>query len=156
MYIYLVYFDIEMNGKAGFKTFIRSENKTNAKLIFQEKIKRDFKKIKCSNIRIYKIQKKSYRGRYIDDINWDWIDKYSYPNNRHKLIKIKKNSWFRKKRFNNRNPNGTFKKGFTPWNKGLKISFYKKNVKGKFEPPRNNNGLFKKGVKYKVLGCKVY
>ena len=156
MNIFLVYFDIELNGKAGFKTFIESKDKNSAKNLFEIKIKRDLKKINYSNIRIYQIKRRSYKGRYINDIHWEYIKKNAYPNSRHRLLKIKKTSWFKQTKFNKRNLNGTFKKGFTPWNKGLKMSFYKQSFGGKFEKPRNKKGFFKKGVKYKIIGCKSY
>ena len=54
----------------------------------------------------------------------------------------------------NRNLDGTFKVGNTPWNKNFRIKFFKKNQQGLFTKPRDSKGRFLKGCRYLMYGAK--
>ena len=101
-----------------------------------------------------KLNKSKYKGKVISDKQWELLKKISYPNTRHILSKLPKQSWFRKQKSKNRNEDGTFKIGNTPWNKNFKIKFFKKNEKGNFIKPRDSNGRFTKGYKSVLIGAK--
>ena len=153
-YLFIVYYTIYIEKPRYYKTFIANENKTGAKDIFLKKIKKDLKGITIKNIRVIKINKSNYKGSSLSDKQWELLKKTSYPNSRHKLSKIPKNAWFKKEKSRNRNNNGTFKKGNTPWNKGFKINFIKKDKMGLFTKARDSGGKFIQGSRPIMIGAK--
>ena len=129
--IFVLYFDLHINKKIKRKVFLNGENTNQALEFFLKKIKRDYKGLDISRIRIHQIGKK-YNGKIITDKQWDRLLYLSYPNTKHKLRLFPTKMWFKPQASKNRNANGRFKKGNTPWNKNLKIKFFSKDEKGKF------------------------
>jgi len=150
--IYIIYYIIHSAFDFHAKSFIKASNKDHAGEVFLKKIKKDLKKISISNIRIYHLNKNKYKGRVLSDKEWELILEKSYPNTKHKLYKISKDSWFAPNKSDNRDSQGRFSTNNTPWNKGLRISFEKRNENGKFCPARNKLGQFQSGIKYQIIG----
>lgn len=149
--IFVVYYELISSQNLLLKSFIQAEDKNRARSIFLKKLKRDFPDYFYKNIKLFKIKQSKYRNRLISDKHWDQIVNFSYPNGKHKLYKFDKNAWF-KTNYPNRNINGTYKCGHTPWNKGLKIRFIHKDSFGKFSKTRNKFGRFEKGIKPVIIG----
>jgi hypothetical protein len=143
--IFVLYFDLHINKKIKRKVFLNGENVNQALEFFLKKIKRDYKGLDISRIKTHKINKK-YNGKIITDKQWDRLLYLSYPNTKHKLRLFPTKMWFKPRPTKNRNANGKFKKGNTPWNKNLKIKFSSKDKKGKFIRCRDSLGRFLKGT----------
>jgi len=118
--LYIVYFTLFVRNKIEYKSIIRADSADDCKSILRKKIKRDFILYEISNVRCFKINSENYKGRRLSDKQINILMDVSYPNTKHKLFKFKKDAWF-KNSSKNRNENGTFKKGFIPWNKDLKL-----------------------------------
>lgn len=118
--LYIVYFTLSVRNKIDYKSIIKAGSPENCKEILRKKIDRDFVLYELSNIRCFKINPYNYKGRRLSDKQIDILIDVSYPNTKHKLFKFKKDAWF-KSVGKNRNNDGTFKKGFIPWNKNLKL-----------------------------------
>jgi hypothetical protein len=153
-YLFIIYFSVTIDKKRFYKSLINTDSKSKSKEIFLKKIKKDLKGFLIKNIRIETIKKSKYRGRKITDKQWERLLGLSYPNTRHKLSKIPKNQWFKPKKHKRRNFNGTFKKGFVPWNKGLKLKVFKKDENGRFISSRDTLGRFTKGIQVATIGAK--
>jgi len=153
-YLFVVYFSVIIEKERFYKSIISTENKEEARVLFQKKIKKDLKGFTINNIRVIKINRKKYKGKSLSDKEWETLKSISYPNTRHKLLRLKKDAWFKKQPFKFRNLNGTFKKGFTPWNKNLKMRMVKKDNNGLFSQARDNQGRFLNGVKPITIGVK--
>ncbi len=118
--LYIVYFTLSVRNKIDYKSVIKGNSTNHCKDILRKKIDRDFLLYELSNVRCFKINPFNYKGRRLSDKQIDILLDIAYPNTKHKLFKFKKDAWF-KNIGKNRNDNGTFKKGFTPWNKNLKL-----------------------------------
>jgi len=153
-YLFIVYYTIYVDKSRDYKTFIKSKDRDSAKDVFTKKIKKDCKGLLIKNLRIVKVNRSKYRGVSISDKQWESLKKISYPNSKHVLSKLPKDCWFRRPVSKNRNADGTFKMGNTPWNKNFKIKFIKKNKKGCFSRPRDGMGRFRKGCKCLMVGVK--
>tara|TARA_R110002167_G_scaffold208430_1_gene412427 strand:+ start:12 stop:530 length:519 start_codon:yes stop_codon:yes gene_type:complete len=153
-YLFIVYFSVTIDKKRSYKSLINTDSKSEVKGIFFKKIKKDLKGFLIKDIRIETIKKSKYRGRKITDKQWERLLELSYPNTRHKLSKIPKNHWFKPKECRRRNFDGTFKKGFVPWNKGLKLKVFKKDENGRFISSRDTFGRFTKGIQVATIGAK--
>tara|TARA_B100000085_G_C18563585_1_gene520596 strand:+ start:5039 stop:5563 length:525 start_codon:yes stop_codon:yes gene_type:complete len=153
-YLFIVYFSVTIDKKRFYKSIINTESKSEVKDIFLKKIKKDLKGFLIRDIRVQIIKKSKYRGRKITDKQWERLLELSYPNTRHKLSKIPKNQWFKPKKHKRRNVDGTFKKGFVPWNKGLKLKVFKKDENGRFISSRDTLGRFTKGIQVTTIGAK--
>lgn len=151
-YLFIVYFSVLIEQERKYKSIIRAKDKEEAKTLFEKKIKRDLKGFKIKNIKTYKLNKKKYRGKPITDKQWEKLQLISYPNTRHKLKKIPKKQWFKPIEYPKRNLDGTFKEGFVPWNKGLKLKIFLKDSSGKFIKHRDDFGRFKKGIQVTIIG----
>lgn len=145
--IFVIYFNLHLTKIIKYKTFINSKNKAHALNSFFKKMGRDYKGFTCSSIRIFEINPNNYKGNYLTDKQLDKILYYSYPNTKHKLRLFPPKIWFKKRSSKNRDSNGRFVKGNTPWNKNLKIKFYRKNENGLFKKCRDSLGRFKPGIK---------
>ena len=152
---FIVYFEVLIEKRRSYKSFISSHSKTEAKEIFFKKINRELKGFLVSNVKVFRLNKESYKGKIIPDKHWESIQNFCYPNGRHRLRKFHSKSWFRPLCYPNRNNLGKFIKGNSPWNKGLKIKCVKRKNDGKFCQSRNSLGQFKKGVKPIVVGCNI-
>jgi len=130
--LYIVYFSLSVDKKVDYKTIIKSSSIEDSKSTLRKKISKDYMVFELSNVRSYLINKNNYRGRKLSDKQIDLLNRVSYPNTKNKLYKFKKDNWFKTTLSKSRNHNGTFKKGFTPWNKNLKIEIGKRDKKGKF------------------------
>jgi len=153
--IFIIYFKLKVFRWEKYKTLIKSNEKNRAKETLLIKINKEFPIYELKNIRIYELYKSNYKGKRFSDKEWDILLKLSYPNHKGKLFKFKVNDEFGIKNYSKRNKNGTFKKGFSPWNKNLKLQMTKKDESGKFDTPRSSDGKFKKGVKPNVIGSKI-
>ena len=153
-YLFIVYFSVTIEKKRHYKSIINSKSGNEAKEIFLKKIKRDLRGFLITDLRVQKIKKSKYKGKSITDRQWDVLQNLSYPNTRHKLSKIPKNQWFKPIKYKRRNTNGTFKKGFVPWNKGLRIRIFKKDCEGRFVSCRDELGRFQEGIKTATVGSK--
>lgn len=153
-YLFIVYFSVIIDEKRFYKAILNTTTSKEAKDIFFKKIKKDLRGFLIKDVKVVKIKKCRYRGREITDEQWSILQSISYPNSRHKLKKIPKNQWFRPQKYKKRNPNGTFKKGFVPWNKNLKLKLYRKDENGKFINCRDVLGRFEKGIQVTAIGVK--
>ena len=151
-FLFVAYFSVLIDRERQYKSIINAKNRKEAKNIFLKKIKKDLKGFKIKNVKVFPLKKLKYRGKLITDKQWDKLQALSYPNKRHKLRKIPKNQWFKPLNYPSRNLDGTFKNGFIPWNKGLKLKIFRKDDFGKFIKCRDNFGKFKKGIKVAVVG----
>lgn len=151
--LYVVYYTLALDKSYNYKSIIKGESDKEAKLILSKKIGREFIVYELKNIRSFKINKDNYKGRKLSDKQIDILEKISYPNGKHKLYKFKKDQWFKYEN-KRRNKNGTFKKGFTPWNKNLKLKIIKKNSFGHFCKSRDDSGKFLNGASPIVVGSK--
>lgn len=153
-YLFIVYYTLCSDKDFEYKTFIKSQTREDAKRIFNKKIKKVFPDFKIKGVRIFKINRFSYRGSSLSDKQWETLKNISYPNGKNTLARFLKDSWFKKTKSKNRNADGTFKVGNTPWNKNFKIKFFKKNPKGLFTKPRDPQGRFLKGCQGLMCGIK--
>jgi hypothetical protein len=152
--LFIVYFNLQIDEDCKYKTLIKSFSKDDAKKILYKRIDKEFIFFKLSYVRVYQINPNNYRGKKLSDKQFDLLNKIAYPNSSHRLFKFKQDDWFKPKPSKNRNKNGTFKKGFTPWNKNLKLKFFNKNKKGFFSSARDDSGKLLKGSKPTIVGAK--
>jgi hypothetical protein len=153
---FIVYYtlSIKIQEDEDYKSIILANNKEHCKEVLLKKLNRDFILCEICNIKSYLINKKNYRGRRLSDKEWDTIISLGYPNGRGRLFKFKKTDSFKHKTTKNRDVEGKFKKGFTPWNKNLKLQIIKKDSNGKFACARDSKGRFSKGNEPIVVGAK--
>lgn len=144
---FVIYFNLHLTRKARYKVFINQKNKSLALGAFFKKMGRDYKGFTHSNIAIYEINPSRYKGQQLSDKQIDKLIYLSYPNTKHKLRLFPPKIWFKKIQSKNRDTKGRFKKGSVPWNKNLKIKFYRKNEDGLFKKCRDKLGRFKSGIK---------
>ncbi len=153
-YLFIVYFSVTIERERFYKSILGTETRGEAKELFLKKINKDLKGFSVNNVKVIKINKEKYKGKKLSDKEWESLKSLSYPNTRHRLLRLKKDAWFKKQKFKYRNLNGTFKKGFTPWNKNLKLKMVNKDRNGLFSQARDGLGRFLDGVKPITIGAK--
>tara|TARA_Y100001938_G_C8101556_1_gene442181 strand:+ start:16245 stop:16811 length:567 start_codon:yes stop_codon:yes gene_type:complete len=151
--LYVVYYTLILDKTFNYKSIIKGSSEAEVKTTLSSKIGREFIVYELKNIRVYLINRNNYKGRKLSDKQIDILEKISYPNGKHKLYKFQKDQWFKSDN-RRRNKNGTFKKGFTPWNKDLKLKIIKKNSSGHFCKSRDDSGKFLDGTKPLIVGSK--
>lgn len=153
---FILYFDLEENSVLKYKTIIIADCKESAKEAFLSKSKRHFGKVKLKRVRVFHLNRFNYKGRCIPDFMWDYLSKIAYPNKRHILTPLPFDYDFFPQFENSlRDKSGKFLNGFVPWNKGLQLSFYKKDPKGRFTKSRDDRGRFLNGLDFYINGCNI-
>tara|TARA_Y100000361_G_C11159106_1_gene346017 strand:- start:1067 stop:1585 length:519 start_codon:yes stop_codon:yes gene_type:complete len=153
---FIVYYtlSIKVEKDTKFKSIVLAKDKEEAKAILLNKLDRDFILYEVRNIKCFLIRKNNYKGKRLSDKEWDTIISMGYPNGKHKLYKFAQNDSLKQNSSKNRDKEGRFKKGFTPWNKNLKLQIVKKDSNGKFSPARDSKGRILNGSKPVIVGAK--